>query len=136
MHPPFFSLIIACHFIEVLNCMSNRLRLHAILSISLTKPHLVQLINITPESISSCEYIIVNKPIHMCTPLLKSLATGLYTCTCRLYTEVQVSMLFTQPRPEGPSLCKPHRDQTEVYNGLVLYGPDNASSLYIVLLTS
>ena len=44
--PPFFSLIIACHFTEVLNCMSNRLRLHAILSISLTKPHLVQLINI------------------------------------------------------------------------------------------
>ena len=30
--PPFVSLIIACHF-TVLNCMSNRLRLHAILSI-------------------------------------------------------------------------------------------------------
>ena len=40
-------------FTEVLNCMSNRLRLHAILSISLTKPHLVRLINITTQSISS-----------------------------------------------------------------------------------
>ena len=37
----------------------------------------------------------------------------------RLYTEVQVSMLFTQPRAEGPRLCKLRRDRTEVYNGLV-----------------
>ena len=87
MHPPFFSLIIACHFTEVLNCMSNRLRLHAILSISLTKPHLVQLINITPQSISSCDQYMHNYynshciPIHVCTPLLKSLATGLVTIT-------------------------------------------------------
>ena len=51
VHPPFFSLIIACHFTEILNyCMSNRLRLHAILSISLTKPHLVQLINISLDT--------------------------------------------------------------------------------------
>ena len=38
---------------------------------------------------------------------------------CRLYTEVQVSMLFTQQRAEGPRLCKSHRDRTKVYNGLV-----------------
>ena len=38
---------------------------------------------------------------------------------CRLYTEVQVSTLFTQPRAEGPRLCKSRRDRTEVYNGLV-----------------
>ena len=57
MHPPFFSLIISCHFTEVLNCLSNRLRLHAIL---LTKPHLVQLINITPQSISSCDQYMHN----------------------------------------------------------------------------
>ena len=37
----------------------------------------------------------------------------------RLYTEVQVSTLFTQPRAEGRRLCKSHRDRTEVYNGLV-----------------
>ena len=37
----------------------------------------------------------------------------------RLYTEVQVSTLFTQPRAEGPRLCKSRRDRTEVYNGLV-----------------
>ena len=60
VHPPFFSLIIACHFTEVLNCMSNRLRLHAILSISLTKSHLVQLINITPQPISSCDQYMHN----------------------------------------------------------------------------
>ena len=60
MHPSFFSLMITCHFTEVLNCMSNRLRLHAILSISLTKPHLVQLINITPQSISRCDQYMHN----------------------------------------------------------------------------
>ena len=82
VHPPFFSLIIACHFTEVLNCMSNRLRLHAILSISLTKPHLVQLINITPQSISSCDQYMHNYysshciPIHMCTPPLKKSGYG------------------------------------------------------------
>ena len=65
--------------------MSNRLRLHAILYVSLIKPHLVQLINITPQPISSCDQymhnyiIVVTKPIHMCTPLLKRLATGLGT---------------------------------------------------------
>ena len=37
----------------------------------------------------------------------------------RLYTKVQVSTLFTQPRAEGPRLCKSRRDRTEVYNGLV-----------------
>ena len=37
----------------------------------------------------------------------------------RLYTEVQVSTLFIQPRAEGPMLCKLRRDQTEVHNGLV-----------------
>ena len=37
----------------------------------------------------------------------------------RLYTEVQVSTLFTQPRDKGPRLCKLRRDRTEVYNGLV-----------------
>ena len=37
----------------------------------------------------------------------------------RLYTEVQVSTLFTQPRAEGPRLCKSRRDRTEVYNRLV-----------------
>ena len=37
----------------------------------------------------------------------------------RLYIEVQVSTLFTQPRAEGPRLCKSHRDRTEVHNGLV-----------------
>ena len=82
MHPPFFSLIIACHFTEVLNCMSNRPRLHAILSISLTKPHLVQLINITPQSISSCDQYMHNYysshciPIHMCTPPFKKSGYG------------------------------------------------------------
>ena len=40
-------------------------------------------------------------------------------CMYRLYTEVQVSTLFTQPRAEGPRLCKSRRDRTEVYNGLV-----------------
>ena len=35
---------------------------------------------------------------------------------CTLYTEVQVSTLFTQLRAEGPRL---RRDRTEVYNGLV-----------------
>ena len=53
--PPFFQPNNCMSFTEVLNCMSNRLRLHAILSISLTKPHLVQLINITTQSISSCD---------------------------------------------------------------------------------
>ena len=42
-----------------------------------------------------------------------------YVDMYRLYTEVQVSTLLTQPRTEGPRLCKLLRDRTEVYNGLV-----------------
>ena len=45
--------------------------------------------------------------------------TAVLITLCRLYTEVQVSTLFTQPRAEGPRLCKSRRDRTEVYNGLV-----------------
>ena len=56
--------------------------------------------------------------VHVCIGAVAFASTTLL-CTCRLYTEVQVSMLFTQPRAEGPRLCKSRRDRTEVYNGLV-----------------
>ena len=64
-----------------------------------------------PHTNHSYEKIAV--PMYVC------MYVCLFVCMYRLYTEVQVSTLFTQPRAEGPRLCKSRRDRTEVYNGLV-----------------